>query len=61
MLSLVSMDTTLEDFLGVFPSNPALIEQDEGLVLPYEQFHRLVWTCRGHEAIDLMARRHEAR
>jgi hypothetical protein len=55
------MDATLEDFLGALPSNPALIEPDEGLVLTHQQFRRLVWTCRGHEAIDLMARRHEAR
>jgi hypothetical protein len=27
------MDTTPEDFLGAVPSNPALIELDEALVL----------------------------
>ncbi len=41
------MDTTLEDLLGALPPNPALNEPDEGLVPTYEQFDRLVWTCRG--------------
>jgi hypothetical protein len=35
------MDTTPEDFLGAVPSNPALIELDEALVLAHEQFRRL--------------------
>jgi acyl-CoA synthetase (AMP-forming)/AMP-acid ligase II len=37
------MDATLEDsLLGALPSNPALIEPDEGLVMTYEQLHGLV-------------------
>jgi oxalate---CoA ligase len=37
------MDATLEDsLLGALPSNPALIEPAEGIVVTYEQLHELV-------------------